>query len=298
MKPIARGDQGPAVEDVQRRLLSLGYDLGSTRIDGRFSDLTAAAVAAFRSDEGLPAGETVDDACWAALVDATFQLGDRTLFLKMPYFHGRDVREMQIALNVLGFGAMQVDGIFGAQTEQAVRDFQLNVGIAPDGIAGSLTFNAIDRLRQVWEGKDATPHSGSRTGFSRAAEVLEGSEVCFWGADPTLRDIANRIANLALATTAQSRVTSADTRQGLPGAGDLLIELTFAGAPSGEGIPFVSFTDDSQVLATRLDTAVKAASAAPRRICIGLPPSADALTVRQRQHYTVAVLDALCTALA
>ena len=36
MRPIRPGDRGPAVEDIQRRLLALGYDLGITGVDGVF----------------------------------------------------------------------------------------------------------------------------------------------------------------------------------------------------------------------------------------------------------------------
>lgn len=296
MTPIAKGDRGPAVEDVQRRLRSLGYDLGLRGIDGRFGDVTASAVSQFRADEGLPAGECVDSPCWAALVDATFRLGDRTLFLKVPYFHGRDVREMQTALNVLGFGAMDVDGIFGAHTEQALREFQLNVGIADDGIAGSWTFDAIARLHQVWEGKDATPHSSATAGFSRATEVLESNEVCFWGDDVTTRDIANRIANLAMATTASSKVASADVKVGPPGPDALLVQLTFGTGPADDGVPFVAYGSDEAFVA-RLRTALTSARTSPARVCIGLPRQAGDLTPRERQHYTVTLLDALCAAL-
>ena len=301
MKPITRKDRGAAVEDVQQRLRSLGYDLGPAGIDGRYSDATADAVRAFRADEGLPDGEVVDSQTWSALVDATFRLGDRTLFLKLPYFHGRDVREMQTALNVLGFGSVPVDGIFGAHTESALREFQRNVGIAPDGIAGSWTFDAITRLHQVWQGRDATPHSGTRAGFARAAEVLEQFDVCFWGSDATTRDISNRIANLALATTDSSRVSSADTRMTMPDAQAILVEIAFEGdlADHVEGTPIVAYVDDEPTFAARIKTAIRAARTSPRRICISLPAAGEeGLTVRMRQHYTVSMLDALCTALA
>lgn len=285
------------MEDVQRRLHSLGYDLGSQGIDGRFGDGTAAAVAAFRADEGLPAGEAVDDATWAALVDATFKLGDRTLFLKLPYFHGHDVREMQTALNVLGFGSSKADGIFGADTEAALREFQLNVGIPSDGIAGSWTFDAINRLQHVWKGRDATPHvAAGDGGFSRAADVLEQTDVCFWGGDAVSRDIANRIANLALATTPESRVTSADICQGAPSPKALLVEIAYSGSSALPGTPQVAYVD-GPVLATRLHTAITSSRTDPPRICVCLGCDAsEEATVRIKQTFTVGLLDALCTA--
>ena len=121
MEPIRIGSKGPAVEDVQKRLNMLGFDLGQRGIDGVFEDFTAEAVRAFREYASLPEGDFVDDACWSALVDETFPLGDRTLFLRLPYFHGNDVHQLQDALNALGFTCGVDDGIFGANTERALR---------------------------------------------------------------------------------------------------------------------------------------------------------------------------------
>ncbi len=53
---------------------------------------TAAAVRAFRAQQGLDAGEDVDGTCWSALVDESYKLGDRTLYLRLPNFHGAAVR--------------------------------------------------------------------------------------------------------------------------------------------------------------------------------------------------------------
>lgn len=94
MDRIKRNDKGPAVEDVQQRLVAADC-LSAGAVSGVFDDATVAAVRAFCVKSGLPAAEEVDEKVWAALVDATFSLGDRTLYLRMPYFHGRDVRELQ-----------------------------------------------------------------------------------------------------------------------------------------------------------------------------------------------------------
>ena len=144
MKSIRIHDTGSAVEDVQKRLRILGYELTP---DGEFGEKTRAAVSAFRQAEGLPQGAEVDEDTWHALVDATFALGDRMLYLRVPHFHGHDVRELQNILAVLGFVLGETDGIFGAHTERALREFQSSVGLNGDGIAGTTTFDAISRLR-------------------------------------------------------------------------------------------------------------------------------------------------------
>lgn len=299
MKPIGIGQKGPAVEDIQKRLHTLGFDLGQRGIDGEFDSATAIAVRAFREDAGLKSDEIVDDECWVALVNATFHLGDRTLFLRFPYFHGSDVRLLQNALNVLGFTCGDADGIFGASTERALREFQANVGIDPDGIAGSWTFQALLRLRHVWEGKDTHPHSAARAGYARAAEVLEEAEVCFFGVDRPCCLIASRIANLAFATTAASRVASAETMEEAPTEATLLIEV-FLGREKGvRGLPSVQFSDDPTFVG-RLETALAAirGTSLRLRICIDESYFADVghPTVREQQHIAVSLLDAFCTA--
>ena len=85
MRIIRKNDSGPAVEDVQQRLRMLGFELS---VDGQFQTRTQEAVRKFRVEEELPAGDVIDQQTWSALVDATFSLGDRMLYLRMPYFHG------------------------------------------------------------------------------------------------------------------------------------------------------------------------------------------------------------------
>ena len=60
MKTIGIGDSGPAVEDVQQRLATIGL-LPGDAIDGTFGEETAAAVRAFRSRNGLEAGDGIDE---------------------------------------------------------------------------------------------------------------------------------------------------------------------------------------------------------------------------------------------
>ena len=102
METIKLNDSGAAVEDVQHRLSRIGL-LDEACIDGLFGTETAKAVASFRSQAHLECGDEVDEKTWAALVDASFCLGDRTLYLRMPHFHGHDVEELQQALGALGF---------------------------------------------------------------------------------------------------------------------------------------------------------------------------------------------------
>lgn len=55
---------------------------------------------------------------------------------------GTSVRHLQCMLNFWGYD-LDVDGIFGKQTNGAVRDFQGDHGLAVDGIVGPQTWEAL-----------------------------------------------------------------------------------------------------------------------------------------------------------
>ena len=55
METIQEGARGAAVEDIQERLGSLGYEIDSAETeDASFGPSTGTAVARFRLDHGLP----------------------------------------------------------------------------------------------------------------------------------------------------------------------------------------------------------------------------------------------------
>ena len=56
-------------------------------------------------------------------------------------------------LNTLGFTTGGLDGIFGARTQEAVRNYQQSVGLTVDGIVGCNTWRA---LQEAVIGKGAT----------------------------------------------------------------------------------------------------------------------------------------------
>ena len=65
-------------------------------------------------------------------------LKTRTLKLHQPLMKGRDVQELQVALLKEGFD-VATDGVFGANTRDAVIAYQKKHGLTPDGIAGPAT---------------------------------------------------------------------------------------------------------------------------------------------------------------
>ncbi len=298
METIKRNDTGVAVEDVQQRLATIGL-LASGAVTGTFDDATAAAVAAFCKQEDLPVVEEVDDKVWAALVDASYSLGDRTLYLRMPYFHGNDVAELQRALGALGFACGGDDGIFGAYTEDALRTFQMNMGLPSDGIAGAYTYAALRNLHHSWEGKEAM-REGAHLGFARAATVLEDNALCLFGTDQFTRSVASRMSNLALATSPTSKILSADSLLTAPDDRMLMVHIVLPDEPTAENAPRVAYSDDDS-LVLRLKSALSAARATkPARLAVELPGTMweDAGEGRSAQHFAITLLDAICSALS
>ncbi|MBD1924315.1 N-acetylmuramoyl-L-alanine amidase [Microcoleus sp. FACHB-831] len=77
----------------------------------------------------------------------------RVLRLTNPYMEGDDVKELQKALGI------QADGVFGRNTQQAVKNFQNKAGLAVDGVVGPATRKALGL------DEDEKPQIPARVGF-------------------------------------------------------------------------------------------------------------------------------------
>ena len=78
---------------------------------------------------------------------------------------GLDVARLQEALEVLGYPGGRVDGIFGAETEAAVRSFQAAVGLPETGVVDQETAAALDQMLVQGSG-------GRDLQLERALEIL------------------------------------------------------------------------------------------------------------------------------
>ena len=63
--------------------------------------------------------------------------------LTRPHMRGEEIRRIQHRLVELGFGPLDVDGVFGPDTDAAVRRFQAARGLDADGIVGPRTRGAL-----------------------------------------------------------------------------------------------------------------------------------------------------------
>jgi N-acetylmuramoyl-L-alanine amidase len=187
-EPILRaGDGGDAVRELQERLDAIGYDLAA---DADFDARTEAAVRAFQEDRCLRADGICGPQTWAALVEAGYHLGDRNLYYRRTMLRGDDVTELQRRLNALGFDAGREDGILGPDTESAIRQFQRNTGLFPDGVFGPETRKTLDQVDGLAGGSVATVRE--REQLRRGPHRLTGKKI-YLAADPTLAMLASAV---------------------------------------------------------------------------------------------------------
>jgi peptidoglycan hydrolase-like protein with peptidoglycan-binding domain len=135
------GSTGPAVRHRQHQLKKLGYYMG--RPDGVFGQGTRSAVISFQAANGLAADGIIGPATGAVLDRLAGHRHSGTGTLIRLGSRGGAVTMVQSRLKMLGYYAGNVDGIFGGQTEAAVKAFQSASGLTPDGIVGPQTMRAL-----------------------------------------------------------------------------------------------------------------------------------------------------------
>ena len=108
---------------------------------------------------------------------------------------GDDVASLQQRLNTLGFDSGRVDGVFGPDTDRALREFQRNVGLSEDGTCGPAVWRALDRLSRTVKGGAAATlrsehhHAMARTGVADKVVVIDPGH-----GGPDYGDVGNRLA--------------------------------------------------------------------------------------------------------
>jgi peptidoglycan hydrolase-like protein with peptidoglycan-binding domain len=136
---VRQGDQEHPVQTLQYLLRARGRNL---TVDGIFGPGTDAAVRAFQQQKGLAVDGIVGPATWSALIITVKQgsQGDAV----------RGVQEEFQFRNLSGDPSkgLTVDGIFGSETDAAVRGFQqalhLDIpSVTVDGIVGPVTWQAL-----------------------------------------------------------------------------------------------------------------------------------------------------------
>ncbi len=136
------GYRGNSVKILQCYLNLYGEELG---VDGIFGNDTLSAVEQFQRENNLASDGIVGRMTWQTLTRQAplpiLRRGNTGVF----------VRYLQAKLLSKLYPVGNIDGIFGANTQSAVEQFQRENNLAPDGIVGRLTWARL------------TPIGGGRT---------------------------------------------------------------------------------------------------------------------------------------
>ncbi len=259
-----RGDTGPAVAEIRAKLIQLGLLTADTRADqghdGRghdavFDDAVDRAIRHFQQQRGLTVDGVVGVETYRQLDEARWRLGDRVLGYSVSHaLIGDDVATLQRRLLDMGFDCGRVDGILGAKTERALRDFQRNYGLRPDGTCGPATFRALNRLARTVVG--GHPHAMRESELiHRSGPALSGKVVVVdpghGGTDPgviahglseaeVVWDLARRLEGRLSALGVQAYLT-----RGLDGEGVVAEEQRAAFANATNADLVISLHADS-----------------------------------------------------
>ena len=150
MQSLRRGATGSAGAEVRRMLATIGL-LGNTSPAAAdvFDEATELAVRHFQQRRGISVDGAVGAETYAALISAHWKLGDRVLAHESGQpLTGDDVSTLQTKLMELGYPIARADGIFGLATAEALRRFQREYGLVPDGICGPSTLRALRQLER------------------------------------------------------------------------------------------------------------------------------------------------------
>jgi peptidoglycan hydrolase-like protein with peptidoglycan-binding domain len=131
---VRRGARDHPVRTLQHLLRAHGKNVA---VDGIFGPATETAVRQVQTTGGVAADGIVGPQTWPILI-VQVSRGSRGDAVK-------GVQEEFQFRNLSGDPnqGLQIDGIFGPLTDQAVRGFQDALGIGVDGIVGPLTWRAL-----------------------------------------------------------------------------------------------------------------------------------------------------------
>lgn len=87
---------------------------------------------------------------------------------------GEEVRKIQTKLKNWGYYNGSVDGVYGWQTENAVRTFQKKNGLTVDGVAGEKTLNAMGIFSGGTSGGGSSSSSVNNANIELLARVING----------------------------------------------------------------------------------------------------------------------------
>lgn len=144
-KTVSKGAKGTEVAAIQKRLQAHGFNVGA--IDSDFGSRTVSAVSAFQQSKRLKADGIVDRTTWDALKDEPMVVTQKQIPESSKVLAkgagGSKVKTLQVRLEMQGYDPGPIDGIFGARTLAAVKDFQATNNLKVDGTVDEITWKAL-----------------------------------------------------------------------------------------------------------------------------------------------------------
>jgi peptidoglycan hydrolase-like protein with peptidoglycan-binding domain len=138
---LKRNAAGPEVERLQDELIDLGYMTRAQKLSGvgKFGPITETALKHFQADNHLSPNGLFETSSQAAIRQINEGVAQGT--------RGNVVEGMQDRLVAVGLMTVaQVNsgrGIFGPQTDSALKAFQLQHGVTPTGVLNDETYKAL-----------------------------------------------------------------------------------------------------------------------------------------------------------
>ncbi|MBE7076545.1 MAG: hypothetical protein E7374_01490 [Clostridiales bacterium] len=132
---IRQGSRGNFVTILQYLLNQFGFNLN---VDGVFGANTARAVRSFQANNNLTQDGIVGRNTWNAILN----LNPTSQTLRLGSKQSAVIYLQQLLTSFL-YDVGTIDGIFGSNTDRAVREFQRENGLTEDGIVGRNTWNAL-----------------------------------------------------------------------------------------------------------------------------------------------------------
>ena len=163
---LSEGDVGTEVATLQTYLATIAFFDDSyigVSVDGAFGANTRSAVEKLQSENGLTPTGIVDRATWnvisslyddaVANIPSEFGIESYEIYPGTALFIGsigREVEDLQRLINRAAekgaLPSVEVDGIYGPATYEAVTEAQRNAGLNANGVVGALTWSYIAQL--------------------------------------------------------------------------------------------------------------------------------------------------------
>lgn len=154
------GSRGSEVSELQAALTLLGFY--SDTVDGIFAQSTASAVSKFQEAAGTTPDGIVGQDTWNRLFPPSSsasvsppatadnsEINPQAAPANFPILkrgmRGESVRDLQQRLRAKGFLRFGADGVFGRETQTAVKAAQRQYQLPADGIVGAATWEALLR---------------------------------------------------------------------------------------------------------------------------------------------------------